>query len=73
MLAAVAARTLVKHCRSFVSILSVALSVSGSVFIMDFISSFNFIKTIKSWSGIYENNKVNKVYKSQTGCIKAYR
>jgi hypothetical protein len=63
MLAAVAARRSVKHCRSFVPNLSVWLSVWGSVFIQDFISSFNFIKTIKSWSGIYEEY-INKVYKS---------
>ena len=56
----------VTRCRSFVTNLSVYLSVWGSAFTCDFINSFNFIKTIKTWSGIYENIKVNKVYKSLT-------
>ena len=55
MLAAVAARRSVKHCRSFVPNLSVWLSVRRSYPRQDFISSFNFIKKIKTWSGIYEN------------------
>jgi len=64
MLAAVAARRYVKHCRSIVPNLSSWLSSWRSETNQDFISSFNFIKTIKSWSGIYENYEVNKVYKS---------
>jgi len=68
-----AARNLVQHCRSFVPNLSVFLSVSKSAFNQDFINSFNFIKTITTWSGIYENNKINQVYKSQTRFIKTYR
>ena len=64
MLAAVAARRYVKHCRSIVPNLSSWLSSWRSDFNQDFISSFNFIKTIKTWSGIYENYEVNKVYKS---------
>ena len=54
----------VTRCRSFVPNLSSYLSAWGSAFTWDFISSFNFIKTIKTWSGIYENYEVNKVYKS---------
>jgi hypothetical protein len=63
----------VTRCRSFVPNLSVYLSVWGSAFTWDFISSFNFIKTIKTWSGIYENIKVNKVYQSLTRENKTYR
>ena len=54
MLAAVAARSSVQVCRRIVLNLSVFVSVLKSVFIQDFINTFNFIKTIKSWSGIYE-------------------
>ncbi len=64
MLAAVAARSSVQVCRRIVLNLSVFVSVLKSVFIQDFINTFNFIKTIKTWSGIYENYEVNKVYKS---------
>ena len=64
MLAAVAARTNCYSCSPFVPNLSVWPSVWRSETNQDFISSFNFIKTIKTWSGIYENIKVNKVYKS---------
>ena len=64
MLAAVAARRFVQGCGPFVPNLSSWLSSWGSDFNQDFISSFNFIKTIKTWSGIYENYEVNKVYKS---------
>ena len=73
MLAAVAARSSVQVCRRIVLILSVFVSVLKSVFIQDFINTFNFIKTITTWSGIYENNKINQVYKSQTRFIKTYR
>ena len=64
MLAAVAARSSVQVCRRIVLILSVFVSVLKSVFIQDFINTFNFIKTIKSWSGIYEKEQrqINKVY-----------
>ena len=67
MLAAVAARSSVQVCRRIVLILSVFVSVLKSVFIQDFINTFNFIKTtIKSWSGIYEKQQrqINQVYKS---------
>ena len=66
MLAAVAARSSVQVCRRIVLILSVFVSVLKSVFIQDFINTFNFIKTIKSWSGIYEKEQrqINQVYKS---------
>ena len=64
MLAAVAARSNCYSCGPFVPNLSVRLSVRRSYPSQDFISSFNFIKTIKTWSGIYENYEVNKVYKS---------
>ena len=67
MLAAVAARTSVQCCSRIVPILSVFLSALKSVFIQDFINTFNFIKTtIKSWSGIYEKQQrqINQVYKS---------
>jgi len=64
MLAAVAARRFVQGCGPFVPNLSSWLSSWGSDLNQDFISSFNFIKTIKTWSGIYENYEVNKVYKS---------
>ena len=64
MLAAVAARTNCYSCSPFVPNLSVWPSVWRSETNQDFISSFNFIKTIKTWSGIYENYEVNKVYKS---------
>ena len=64
MLAAVAARSSVQVCRRIVLNLSVFVSVLKSVFIQDFINTFNFIKTIKSWSGIYEKEQrqINKVY-----------
>ena len=54
----------VQGCGSFVPNLSVFLSVLKSVFIQDFINTFNFIKTNKSWSGIYEKEQrqINKVY-----------
>ena len=54
----------VQGCRTFVPNLSVFLSVFKSVFIQDFINTFNFIKTNKSWSGIYEKEQrqINKVY-----------
>ena len=67
MLAAVAARSSVQVCRRIVLNLSVFVSVLKSVFIQDFINTFNFIKTtIKSWSGIYEKQQrqINQVYKS---------
>ena len=66
MLAAVAARSSVQVCRRIVLNLSVFVSVLKSVFIQDFINTFNFIKTIKSWSGIYEKEQrqINQVYKS---------
>ncbi len=66
MLAAVAARSSVQVCRRIVLNLSVFVSVLKSVFIQDFINTFNFIKTIKSWSGIYEKKQrqINQVYKS---------
>ena len=66
MLAAVAARSSVQVCRRIVPNLSVFVSVLKSVFIQDFINTFNFIKTIKSWSGIYEKEQrqINQVYKS---------
>ena len=48
MLAAVAARSSVQVCRRIVLNLSVFVSVLKSVFIQDFINTFNFIKTIKS-------------------------
>ena len=64
MLAAVAARSSVQVCRRIVLILSVFVSVLKSVFIQDFINAFSFIKTNKSWSGIYEKEQrqINKVY-----------
>ena len=64
MLAAVAARTSVQCCSRIVPILSVFLSALKSVFIQDFINAFSFIKTNKSWSGIYEKEQrqINKVY-----------
>ena len=66
MLAAVAARSSVQVCGPIVPNLSVFVSVLKSVFIQDFINTFNFIKTIKSWSGIYEKEQrqINQVYKS---------
>ncbi len=66
MLAAVAARTSVQCCSRIVPILSVFLSALKSVFIQDFINAFSFIKTNKSWSGIYEKEQrqINQVYKS---------
>ena len=64
MLAAVAARSSVQVCRRIVLNLSVFVSVLKSVFIHDFINAFSFIKTNKSWSGIYEKEQrqINKVY-----------
>ena len=64
MLAAVAARTSVQCCSRIVPILSVFLSALKSVFIQDFTNSFNFIKTIKLFSIIYEKEQrqINKVY-----------
>ena len=64
MLAAVAARSSVQVCRRIVLNLSVFVSVLKSVFIQDFINAFSFIKTNKSWSGIYEKEQrqINKVY-----------
>ena len=66
MLAAVAARSSVQVCRRIVLNLSVFVSVLKSVFIQDFINAFSFIKTNKSWSGIYEKEQrqINQVYKS---------
>ena len=66
MLAAVAARSSVQCCSRIVPILSVFLSALKSVFIQDFINAFSFIKTNKSWSGIYEKEQrqINQVYKS---------
>ena len=66
MLAAVAARRFVQGCGPFVPNLSSWLSSWGSDLNQDFISSFNFIKTIKTWSGIYEKEQrqINQVYKS---------
>lgn len=57
---------IIAPCSGFVSNLSVWPSVRRSETNQDFITSFNFIKTIKTWSGIYEKEQeqINQVYKS---------